>query len=39
MQVNISLAAAQARLHNAQEEREQFDEANDQIVEHLKTKV
>lgn len=36
--VNISLAAAQARLHNAQEEREQFDEANDQIVEHLKTK-
>ncbi|KAH9767924.1 hypothetical protein KPL71_011464 [Citrus sinensis] len=36
--VNISLAAAQARLRNAQEEREQFDEANDQIVEHLKTK-
>ncbi|KDO67819.1 hypothetical protein CISIN_1g005666mg [Citrus sinensis] len=36
--VNLSLAAAQARLRNAQEEREQFDEANDQIVEHLKTK-
>ncbi|KAJ4719788.1 coiled-coil domain-containing protein 18 isoform X2 [Melia azedarach] len=36
--VNISLAAAQARLHNAMEEREQFEEANNQIVEHLKTK-
>ncbi|XAR56133.1 hypothetical protein NMG60_11036484 [Bertholletia excelsa] len=36
--VNISLAAAQARLHNAREERDQFYEANDQIVELLKTK-
>ncbi|PSR93063.1 Paramyosin like [Actinidia chinensis var. chinensis] len=36
--VNISLAAAQARLHNAMEERDQFYEANDQIVSHLKTK-
>ncbi|KAL6952743.1 hypothetical protein U1Q18_050722 [Sarracenia purpurea var. burkii] len=37
-QVNISLAAAQARLHNAREERDQFYEANNQIVTHLKTK-
>ncbi|KAL1817479.1 hypothetical protein DCAR_0521920 [Daucus carota subsp. sativus] len=36
--VNISLAAANARLHNAREERDQFYEANDQIVAHLKTK-
>ncbi|KAK2979298.1 hypothetical protein RJ640_013262 [Escallonia rubra] len=36
--VNISLAAAQARLHNVREERDQFYEANDQIVAHLKTK-
>ncbi|KAH7547992.1 hypothetical protein ACOSP7_032700 [Xanthoceras sorbifolium] len=36
--VNISLSAAQSRLRNAQEERDQFDEANSQIVEHLKTK-
>ncbi|KAL5569172.1 hypothetical protein UlMin_025747 [Ulmus minor] len=36
--VNISLAAANARLRNAREEREQFEEANNQIVEHLKTK-
>ncbi|EEF35601.1 uncharacterized protein LOC8262692 isoform X2 [Ricinus communis] len=36
--VNISLAAANARLHNAREERDQFDEANNQIIEHLKTK-
>ncbi|XP_044462049.1 thyroid receptor-interacting protein 11 isoform X2 [Mangifera indica] len=36
--VNITLAAAHARLRNAKEEREQFDEANHQIVEHLKTK-
>ncbi|GMP68721.1 hypothetical protein CsSME_00028249 [Camellia sinensis var. sinensis] len=36
--VNISLAAAQARLRNAREERDQFYEANDQIVAHLKTK-
>ncbi|XP_055801159.1 sporulation-specific protein 15-like isoform X2 [Solanum dulcamara] len=37
-QVNISLAAASARLHNAREERDQFYEANDQIVAHLKTR-
>ncbi|XP_011019803.1 PREDICTED: uncharacterized protein LOC105122383 [Populus euphratica] len=36
--VNISLAAANARLHNVKEERDQFVEANSQIVEHLKTK-
>ncbi|KAL7107817.1 hypothetical protein ACP275_06G078400 [Erythranthe tilingii] len=36
--VNTSLSAAQARLHNATEERDQFFEANDQIVAHLKTK-
>ncbi|KAL9402569.1 hypothetical protein Peur_006418 [Populus x canadensis] len=36
--VNISLAAANARLRNAREERDQFVEANSQIVEHLKTK-
>ncbi|XP_010520157.1 PREDICTED: uncharacterized protein LOC104799368 [Tarenaya hassleriana] len=36
--VNISLAAAQARLRDAREERDQFDEANNQIVAHLKTK-
>ncbi|KAJ8562705.1 hypothetical protein K7X08_031157 [Anisodus acutangulus] len=37
-QVNISLAAASARLHNVREERDQFYEANDQIVAHLKTR-
>ncbi|XVE75265.1 hypothetical protein DITRI_Ditri12bG0081400 [Diplodiscus trichospermus] len=36
--VNISLAAANARLRNVREERDQFDEANNQIVAHLKTK-
>ncbi|CAI9759860.1 unnamed protein product [Fraxinus pennsylvanica] len=36
--VTISLTAAQARLHNMREERDQFYEANDQIVAHLKTK-
>ncbi|CAK8574349.1 unnamed protein product [Lathyrus sativus] len=36
--VNNSLAAAQARLRNAREERDQFEEANNQIVEHLKIK-
>uniref|UniRef100_A0A5B7CAL5 Uncharacterized protein n=1 Tax=Davidia involucrata TaxID=16924 RepID=A0A5B7CAL5_DAVIN len=36
--VNTSLAAANARLQNAREERDQFYEANDQIVAHLKTK-
>ncbi|CAH9065411.1 unnamed protein product [Cuscuta europaea] len=37
-QVNISLAAANGRLHNVREERDQFYDANDQIVAHLKTK-
>ncbi|XP_052204799.1 uncharacterized protein LOC127809775 isoform X2 [Diospyros lotus] len=36
--VNISLSAAQAHLHNAREERDQFYEANDQIIAHLKEK-
>ncbi|XLR45594.1 hypothetical protein S83_030254 [Arachis hypogaea] len=36
--VNTSLASAQARLWNVREERDQFEEANNQIVEHLKTK-
>lgn len=36
--VNISLAAANVRLHNMREERSQFDEASNQIVTHLKTK-
>ncbi|CAN7121273.1 unnamed protein product [Brassica rapa subsp. narinosa] len=36
--VNISLAAAQARFRDATEERDQFGEANDQIIAHLKTK-
>ncbi|KAF9591817.1 hypothetical protein IFM89_008467 [Coptis chinensis] len=36
--VNISLSSALKRLHNTREEREQFDEANNQIVSHLKTK-
>ncbi|KAK9127177.1 hypothetical protein Syun_015974 [Stephania yunnanensis] len=36
--VNISLSAALARLRNAREEREQFDEASNQIVTHLKAK-
>ncbi|XP_021891534.1 myosin heavy chain, skeletal muscle, adult [Carica papaya] len=37
-QVNTSLASARARLHNTREEREQFDEASNQILEHLKSK-
>ncbi|OVA03563.1 hypothetical protein BVC80_1651g68 [Macleaya cordata] len=36
--VNTSLAAALARLRNTREERDQFDEASNQIVAHLKTK-
>ncbi|CAM8954833.1 unnamed protein product [Rhodiola kirilowii] len=36
--VNISLAAAQARMRNTVEEKDQFYEANDQIVEHLTSK-
>ncbi|CAN1747168.1 hypothetical protein LINPERHAP1_LOCUS3005 [Linum perenne] len=38
VKVNISLAAANARLNNAREEREQFEDANSQIVQHLKAK-
>ncbi|OIT23381.1 PREDICTED: sporulation-specific protein 15-like isoform X2 [Nicotiana attenuata] len=37
-QVNISLAAASARLQNVREERDQFYDANDEIVAHLKTR-
>ncbi|KAJ9186202.1 hypothetical protein P3X46_005732 [Hevea brasiliensis] len=33
-----SLTAARARLHNAREEREQFDEASNQIIIHLKAR-
>ncbi|XP_077213401.1 uncharacterized protein LOC143848362 [Tasmannia lanceolata] len=36
--VNVSLTAALARLHNAREEKEQFNAASNQIVAHLKTK-
>ncbi|KAI5682223.1 hypothetical protein M9H77_03451 [Catharanthus roseus] len=36
--VNASLTSARARLHNAREEREQFDEASNQIVQHFKMK-
>ncbi|XP_004497325.1 uncharacterized protein [Cicer arietinum] len=36
--INTSLSAAQARLWNVREERDQFEEANNQIVEHLKIK-
>ncbi|KAG4127486.1 hypothetical protein ERO13_D10G218200v2 [Gossypium hirsutum] len=36
--VNISLAAANVRLRDVREERDQFNEANNQIVSHLKTK-
>ncbi|KAH0979817.1 hypothetical protein GBA52_006994 [Prunus armeniaca] len=36
--VNISLAAANARLRNTREEREQFEEANNKIVSHCEAK-
>ncbi|RZC82128.1 hypothetical protein C5167_044916 [Papaver somniferum] len=36
--VNTSLSAALGRLRNTKEERDQFDEASNQIVAHLKTK-
>lgn len=39
LQVNTSLTAARARLHNTREERDQFDEASNQLVQHLKAKV
>ncbi|KAJ8538344.1 hypothetical protein K7X08_014884 [Anisodus acutangulus] len=34
--VKVALVSANARLHNAREEREQFDEANNQILQHFK---
>ncbi|KAJ6870916.1 hypothetical protein NC652_036551 [Populus alba x Populus x berolinensis] len=36
--VNTSLNSARARIHNAREERENFDEASNQILMHLKAK-
>lgn len=39
MQVNLSLTAAHARLNKMKEERDQFDEASNQIVTHFKSKV
>jgi hypothetical protein len=39
LQVNISLNAAAGRLKKTREERDQFDEANNQIIFRLKTKV
>jgi hypothetical protein len=39
LQVNISLNAAAGRLKKTREERDQFDEANNQIIFKLKTKV
>ncbi|KAM0993982.1 hypothetical protein ACFX2I_009569 [Malus domestica] len=36
--VIITLNAVRARLHNAREEREQFDEASNQILVHIKAK-
>lgn len=36
--VNNSLAAARARLHNVREERENFDDASNDILVHLKIK-
>ncbi|TMW94314.1 hypothetical protein EJD97_010446 [Solanum chilense] len=37
--VKVSLVSANARLYNAREERDQFDEANNQILQHFKVKV
>ncbi|CAN4116877.1 unnamed protein product [Withania somnifera] len=36
--VQVALVSANARLHNAREEIEQFDEANNQILQHFKAK-
>ncbi|KAK7279421.1 hypothetical protein RJT34_24473 [Clitoria ternatea] len=36
--VNTLLACARMRLYNAKEEKEQFDEASNEIIVHLKTK-
>ncbi|OMO72689.1 hypothetical protein CCACVL1_17649 [Corchorus capsularis] len=38
IKVNALLTAARARLRNAREEREQFDEASNQILLHLKSR-
>jgi len=39
LKVNTSITSARARLRNAQEEREQFDNASNEILMHLKSKV
>jgi len=39
VQVNNLLTCARIRFHNAREEREQFDEASNEILALLKTKV
>ena len=39
LQVNTKLKAATVKLKKTREERDQFDEASNQIVLHLKTKV
>jgi len=39
VQVNTLLTSARIRLHNAKEEKEQFDEASNEIIALLKTKV
>ncbi|KAK4731062.1 hypothetical protein R3W88_024050 [Solanum pinnatisectum] len=36
--VKVALVSANARLYNAREERDQFDEANNQILQHFKVK-
>ncbi|XP_055812355.1 uncharacterized protein LOC129882190 [Solanum dulcamara] len=36
--VKVALVSANARLYNAREEKEQFDEANSQILQHFKVK-
>lgn len=39
LKVNTSITSARARLRNAREEREQFDNASNEILMHLKSKV
>lgn len=39
LKVNASITSARARLRNAREEREQFDNASNEILMHLKSKV
>ncbi|XP_011094788.1 uncharacterized protein LOC105174392 [Sesamum indicum] len=36
--VTTALTSSRARLHNAREERDQFDEASNQIIQHFKVK-